>query len=438
MLIRGTVSNGQTGFKTNATSPILKVTDDGGTINSGITFSKSTSTTVNINGLYNGLTTAGTGNVVLDNFVKNLIDFTASYNKVATTLNSIRSWFSSDPVLTPFNADLPTTPLTETKSIDAGLISIENVSNPAITLTKTGTGTNIQLSAKSTTLTTPTPFTFDVVYRNNGLQITNRRTFSAVYDDGVYADKIEIVSGNNQVAGLGQQAPQPLVVKITDTNGKPVSNYKVEWQVTTGGGELSESESTTNASGLAQVTWTSGSYVAQQTVTASAKRTDGTLLKGAPVTFTATEKNLWIDALTGTWSVEQHWTFSTKDYNDWVEQRNLNLPNTHCGLWYYTPIGNNTILGGGDMQSNSLTLRPDLSSTANYTYLTIDAPGCVKATDILNSTWTVTPAGSMFAVLPSFTVSGQVTKIDDNTYSVFYDKNKCDPCTAGVIILKRQ
>ena len=90
------------------------------------------------------------------------------------------------------------------------------------------------------------------------------------------ATSLTLVSGNNQSVAHGT-ATQAFVIKAVDAKGNPVSGVPITW-ATTGGGTLSATSGTTDASGLAQVTLTTSSTAGAFTVTASS----GTL---TPVVF---------------------------------------------------------------------------------------------------------------------------------------------------------
>lgn len=93
---------------------------------------------------------------------------------------------------------------------------------------------------------------------------------------------IALASGNNQSATVGTALPNPLVVRVTDAGGNPVENVGVTWTAEVGG-SVSESNTATDASGLAQVTRTLGQlpgpYITKAEVVG---------LSGSPVTFTST------------------------------------------------------------------------------------------------------------------------------------------------------
>lgn len=78
------------------------------------------------------------------------------------------------------------------------------------------------------------------------------------------------VSGNGQFADLGAAAANPLVVLVIDQNGNPFSGATVGWKVTGGGGTLSDTTSTSDASGHASINYTGGTTAGTATVMATA------------------------------------------------------------------------------------------------------------------------------------------------------------------------
>ena len=91
---------------------------------------------------------------------------------------------------------------------------------------------------------------------------------------------ITMTSGSPQtVARNGTSTP--LTVTVRDQNGDPISGRTVTWAVATGGGTLTSTSSTTNAQGVATMTYTAPATVGAATVTA----TVGNL---TPVTFNIT------------------------------------------------------------------------------------------------------------------------------------------------------
>lgn len=80
---------------------------------------------------------------------------------------------------------------------------------------------------------------------------------------------VTAVSGNNQFAVVNSPASNPLVVLVIDQNGSPLPSTTVSWKVTSGGGSVADTTSTSDASGYATTTYTAGDRVGAGTVVAS-------------------------------------------------------------------------------------------------------------------------------------------------------------------------
>jgi hypothetical protein len=96
-------------------------------------------------------------------------------------------------------------------------------------------------------------------------------------------DTIRAVSPLVQPGQRNQPVVNPPVVLVVDRFGNPVANAEVEWQVSAGGGVLSDSSTATEADGTASATWTLGDQSGVQKVTV---RLPG--VSGSPITFSAT------------------------------------------------------------------------------------------------------------------------------------------------------
>ncbi len=110
---------------------------------------------------------------------------------------------------------------------------------------------------------------------------------TAIVDVSLPPSAIAAVSGSGQVGVIGKPNPrpfgQPLVVKVSASDGVGAAGITVNFAALTGGGSVSPASAVTDASGNAQTTWTPGNIVGAQTATATAAG-----LSGSPVTFTAT------------------------------------------------------------------------------------------------------------------------------------------------------
>jgi hypothetical protein len=97
-------------------------------------------------------------------------------------------------------------------------------------------------------------------------------TLAACSDDDptspAVATTITVSSGNNQTVAPSAAAALPLKVKVADQYAANMSGQTVTWTITAGTGTLSSATSTTDASGIAQVTYTAGTAVGATTVTA--------------------------------------------------------------------------------------------------------------------------------------------------------------------------
>jgi len=103
------------------------------------------------------------------------------------------------------------------------------------------------------------------------------------YDPAV-ATGVEYVAGSGQSGNAGDVLPELLTVRTTNFVGDPVAGVTVEWFMVSGGGSVSNGTTTTDADGLAQVSWVLGPIVGGQNVQAVSS------LTGSPVSFGATAR----------------------------------------------------------------------------------------------------------------------------------------------------
>lgn len=101
------------------------------------------------------------------------------------------------------------------------------------------------------------------------------------------AAALSLNGGDGQGYFPSTAVPTAPSVKVADLDGNGVAGVSVTFAVTGGGGSVTGSPATSNASGVATVgSWTLGSAEGPNTMTASAAG-----LTGSPVTFTATSTN---------------------------------------------------------------------------------------------------------------------------------------------------
>lgn len=70
-----------------------------------------------------------------------------------------------------------------------------------------------------------------------------------------------MASGNDQEGVVGAPLPQPVVVKLIDDRGKPVTNHLITFDVISGGGTATADSAATDSAGVAQVHWILGDSV---------------------------------------------------------------------------------------------------------------------------------------------------------------------------------
>ena len=97
------------------------------------------------------------------------------------------------------------------------------------------------------------------------------------------ATTIRKVSGDAQNGTVATALPNALVVEVLDDRGLSMNGQAVQWVATAGGGTVTPTSATTDASGRSQTRATLGSLAGTQTFEARA-----TGLTGSPVVFTAT------------------------------------------------------------------------------------------------------------------------------------------------------
>jgi hypothetical protein len=95
--------------------------------------------------------------------------------------------------------------------------------------------------------------------------------------------RLEIAGGDLQQALVGTELAQPLVARVLDSKGKPVSGQLVNFVVAAGGGQVFAGSAITNAAGEARERWTLGTVADTQRV--EVRAVDPTT--GQPLVFAA-------------------------------------------------------------------------------------------------------------------------------------------------------
>ncbi len=108
-----------------------------------------------------------------------------------------------------------------------------------------------------------TPGTYDVRVTAGAASATFKLTVN------VAISGLARVSGNDQIAIVGQAFAQPLVVKLSDEDGAGVAGQQINFTVTSGSAVLASAASTTNAQGNAQMQVTAGNSPGPVTISAA-------------------------------------------------------------------------------------------------------------------------------------------------------------------------
>lgn len=108
----------------------------------------------------------------------------------------------------------------------------------------------------------------------------------------VVATHLLAFTGVGQTGLVGNTLSDSLAVLVTSSDGQPVAGVPVTWSVKSGGGALSASTDTTDASGHAAIAYTAGTAPGSAAVVATISGVDplefdATVLPGAPATMLA-------------------------------------------------------------------------------------------------------------------------------------------------------
>lgn len=100
--------------------------------------------------------------------------------------------------------------------------------------------------------------------------------------------RMDIVAGQSQTGGVGEELPDPLVVKVVNASGDPVAKQIVNFHVVSGGGSVFAGTALTNTDGIAQERWTLGPKAGVEQKVEARAVDSGTGEKQVFATFTAT------------------------------------------------------------------------------------------------------------------------------------------------------
>lgn len=81
---------------------------------------------------------------------------------------------------------------------------------------------------------------------------------------------ISLVQGDQQSVQAGMELPNPIVVRLLDTDGKPMAKFPIGFSIARGGGAVSPASVVTDENGEAKTKWTLGPAEVLQSLKAHA------------------------------------------------------------------------------------------------------------------------------------------------------------------------
>lgn len=213
---------------------------------------------------------------------------------------------------------------------------------------------------------------------------------------------MDIVQGNNASGVAGAASSPAPQVRVTDANGNNVSGASVTFSVLTGGGSVSPTPVTTDASGLASTTWTLGSAVGSNTLEAHVTTNAAIAVNFTSTGASGTAAHIEISTGNGQSATVQQ-TFANP-FIVKVTDANSNVISGAIVTW--------TVAGG---TLSSLSTTTDAAGLASTTMTTGTVAGAVSATATVPGggsvtfTGTAVPGGATqltYTTGPTTTVAG--------------------------------
>lgn len=87
--------------------------------------------------------------------------------------------------------------------------------------------------------------------------------------------RVQVLSGTDQQAVVGQPLPQALTVRLLDAAGRPVPGHSISFVVVSGGGQVFAGHATSDANGQASERWTLGTATGVQRLEVRSVLADG-------------------------------------------------------------------------------------------------------------------------------------------------------------------
>jgi hypothetical protein len=194
--------------------------------------------------------------------------------------------------------------------------------------------------------------------------------------------KLEIVSGQGQIGGPGEELPTPLTVRAVDSAGLPVSGQIVNFRVVQGGGSVFAGANVTGADGIAREYWTLGPKAGEAQVLEARAVDNATSQKIVFGTFTATSvgsRPNRIDFFLPTeWAVATTYQYPVEAY---VRDEFLN-PVVNVPVTFTVIQGNARLTSPAGQTASTITVNTgaDGKATIRFTTGTVAGTNTVRVT----------------------------------------------------------
>lgn len=148
--------------------------------------------------------------------------------------------------------------------------------------------------------------------------------------------KMEIISGDDQIAFNGDTLLESITVEVKDSLGNPIKNRVVKGSIISGGGKLIPSENITDAEGKADFKWVVGPETGDQKAifaagTSNSVEASASVSKAPPDQDITIFNNTRIDWNQGTQTVTTNAVLPASEYNSIEAVLELKSPCINCG-----------------------------------------------------------------------------------------------------------
>lgn len=274
-------------------------------------------------------------------------------------------------------------------------------------------------------------------------------------------------TGDNQEGEKGKALSKPITFIIKDLSDNWATNlnrFNIKWEVYKNGGWQVVGDDVIkddkpydpNKHLFVSKNWKLADVDGEQKIRATIEDKCGDKygkywnIEGNPVVFTANPHNPWIEIMLGRWEYQAYFKLSDELYEKYKKEHEINAPNSFCGrsptfIGDDPILGNNTILWYEPTQKYEVEFNKDFSLYVHqFAYQLWGSTVCsTKPNGSISLIWSVSSTGFLGAGdgkggYNPVPMSGQLVKIDDNTYYTKYQSCLDDFCNDSYTLLKRK